>query len=77
MTSTRKLRLGPLPNADTVKITFLCPIELKDDLERYAALHSQAYGLKVDAIVLIPHMLQAFVRKDRTFNRIRREGIRP
>ncbi|MET3518106.1 hypothetical protein ABIC63_005916 [Pseudacidovorax sp. 1753] len=72
MTSARKLRLGPLPKADSVKVTFPCPTELKDDLERYAALHSQTYGEKVDAIALIPHMLDAFISRDRTFNRIRR-----
>ncbi|MBP6892950.1 MAG: DUF2274 domain-containing protein [Pseudacidovorax sp.] len=71
MTSARKLRLGPLPKADSVKVMFLCPTELKDDLERYAALHSQTYGEKVDATALIPHMLQAFINRDRVFKRTR------
>lgn len=72
MTSTRKLRLGPLPKADSVKVTFLCPVKLKDHLERYATLHSQIYGEKVDAMALIPHILDAFISRDRTFNRMRR-----
>lgn len=69
MTSTRKLRLGPLPKAESVKFTFLCPVELKDDLERYAALHSRVYGDAADAAALVPHMLEAFMRRDRVFKR--------
>jgi len=69
--STRKLRLGPLPKTDTVKITFTCTVVLKAELERYAAMHSQAYGETVDAVTLIPHMLEAFMERDRGF---RQEG---
>jgi Uncharacterized conserved small protein len=36
--SPRKLRLGPLPDTHTVKLTFSCPARLKADLDRYAAL---------------------------------------
>ena len=53
MSTTRKLRLGPLPKTETVKLTFTCPASLKADLERYAALHAQAYGEAVDASTLI------------------------
>lgn len=42
--STTKLRLGPLPKTENVKLTFTCPASLKADLERYAALHSKTYG---------------------------------
>lgn len=42
--STTKLRLGPLPKTENLKLTFTCPASLKADLERYAALHSQTYG---------------------------------
>lgn len=70
MTSVRKLRLGPLPKSDSVKVTFLCPVELKDHLESYAALHSQTYGEKVDVMALIPHMLHAFISRDRLFKRV-------
>lgn len=59
MTSTRKLRLGPLPRNENVKLTFSCPLGLKDDLERYAQLHAQTYGEVADAAALIPHMLNA------------------
>ena len=69
MSTTRKLRLGPLPKTETVKVTFSCPAELKADLERYAALHAQAYGEAVDAATLIPHMLDAFITGDRGFRK--------
>jgi hypothetical protein len=66
---TRKLRLGPLPHMESVKLTFACPARLKTDLERYAALHAQTYGEMVDAVTLIPHMLEAFMARDRGFRR--------
>ncbi|MCW1937861.1 DUF2274 domain-containing protein [Pseudomonas sp. MDMC_285] len=59
--STTKLRLGP------PKLTFACPASLKADLDRYAAVHAQAYGEAVDAATLIPHMLEAFMAGDRGF----------
>jgi len=68
--STRKLRLGPLPKTETVKITFTCTVILKAALERYAAMHAQAYGEPVDAVTLIPHMLEAFMARDRAFKKI-------
>ncbi|TBU81442.1 DUF2274 domain-containing protein [Phytopseudomonas dryadis] len=69
MSTTRKLRLGPLPKTETVKLTFACPASLKSDLDRYAALHAQAYGEAVDATTLIPHMLDAFIAGDRGFRK--------
>src|SRR3546814_2929735 len=41
MNATKKLRLGPLPKTEHVKLTFACPVNLKADLERYADLHAQ------------------------------------
>jgi hypothetical protein len=64
-----KLRLGPLPKTENLKVTFTCPAGLKADLERYAALHAQAYGEQVDALTLIPHMLEAFMARDRVFRK--------
>ncbi|MGN7838245.1 DUF2274 domain-containing protein [Stenotrophomonas sp. 22385] len=69
MSTTKKLRLGPLPKTENVKLTFACPASLKADLDRYAALHAQAYGETVDALTLIPHMLEAFMAADRGFKR--------
>ncbi|MGQ7814506.1 DUF2274 domain-containing protein [Metapseudomonas furukawaii] len=65
MSMTRKLRLGPLPKAESIKLTFVCPSSLRDDLDRYAALHAQTYGEAVNAVTLIPHMLEAFMAGDR------------
>lgn len=67
--SPKKLRLGPLPDTQTIKLTFSCPTHLKADLDRYAALHAQTYGEPVDAVTLIPHMLDAFIARDRAFRR--------
>ena len=40
------------------------------DLKRYAALHSQTYGEEVDALTLVPYMLEAFMVRDRVFRRL-------
>lgn len=69
MSTTKKLRLGPLPSSSSVKLTFACPASLKADLDRYAQLHAQTYGEAVDAATLIPHMLEAFMAGDRGFRR--------
>ncbi|MBS0392696.1 MAG: DUF2274 domain-containing protein [Proteobacteria bacterium] len=69
MNTTRNLRLGPLPKTENIKLTFACPTGLKADLDRYAALHAQAYGEAVDAVTLIPYMLEAFMAGDRGFRR--------
>lgn len=62
-----KLRLGPLPKQQAVKMTVSLSAALKADLERYAAMHSQAYGEQVDAATLVPHMLVWFLKNDRGF----------
>jgi hypothetical protein len=69
MNATKKLRLGPLPKTESVKLTFACPASLKADLDRYAAMHGQTYGEAVDAMTLVPHMLEAFMSGDRGFKR--------
>ncbi|PLC50897.1 hypothetical protein CR159_04640 [Pollutimonas subterranea] len=68
---TTKLRLGPLPRRESVKFTISLSAQLKDELERYALAHSQLYGEKVDAVTLIPHMLERFMTSDRGFKRLR------
>lgn len=74
-TPIKKPRLGPLPKTETLKLTFACPASLKADLDRYAALHAQTYCESVDAVTLIPHMLEAFIAGDRGFNK--REASKP
>ena len=68
-TPAKKLRLGPLRKTETVKLTIACPARLKAELDRYAALHAQTYGEAVDAVTLIPHMLEAFMAGDRGFRK--------
>lgn len=67
--NANKLRLGPLPKTETVKVTIAITTALKTVLECYAALHAQTYGEPVDAATLIPHMLQAFIARDRGFKK--------
>ncbi|MDN7439407.1 DUF2274 domain-containing protein [Burkholderia cepacia] len=76
MSTTKKLRLGPLPKTESIRLTFSCPANLKADLDRYAALYAQTYGEAVDATTLIPHMLEAFIAGDRGFKRGRGEDGR-
>ncbi|MGJ7536943.1 MULTISPECIES: DUF2274 domain-containing protein [unclassified Variovorax] len=69
--SAIKLRLGPLPKATTVKLTVTMPTDLKAMLDRYAVQHSLTYGEQVDAASLVPHMLEAFMARDRAFRSMR------
>lgn len=72
--STNKLRLGPLPKAEIIKLTVSLSADLKQRLERYAQLHSQVHGESVDAAALIPHMLDAFIARDREFLKLSRKS---
>lgn len=72
--STAKLRLGPLPKSEPVKLIVTLSAELKATLDRYAALHAQTYGERVDAVGLVPHMLEAFMARDRVFRSARRQA---
>ncbi len=72
-----KLRLGPLPSTDTVKLTITVPVGLKAQLDRYAALHSETWGETVLSADLIPHMLTQFILRDKAFKAVmRRERSR-
>ena len=44
-------------------------VVLKTELERYAALHAQTYGEPIEVATLIPHMLEAFMARDRGFRK--------
>lgn len=73
-----KLRLGPLPRTESTKLTISVSSDLKAVLDDYAAEHSRLHGEVVDASILIPHMLQAFVARDRGFNALRsRRSTKP
>lgn len=66
---TEKLRLGPLPKAETVRLTVVLPAAVKADLDCYAKLYASTYGEQVDAAALLPHMLATFMDRDRAFRR--------
>ncbi len=70
-----KLKLGPLPNAETIKMTIHFSGELKAKLEQYAQLHSEVFGQRVDAAALIPLMLQTFMDRDRGFRALQKRGM--
>jgi hypothetical protein len=71
-----KLRLGPLPKTEIVKVTVAVSVRLKADLDHYATLHSEVHGEAVDAAAIIPHMLESFVAKDRAYQRMRKRDSR-
>ena len=75
--TTEKLKLGPLPRSEIVKLTIGTPVELKGTLDRYAVAHSRIHGDSVDAVALIPHMLAAFIARDRRFKKQYGRWIRP
>ena len=66
-----QLRLGPLPRTEVVKLTISVPVELKAMLDQYADLHAKAWSEPVDVLALIPHMLTAFMERDRGFKTLR------
>lgn len=66
-----KLRPGSLPRTETIKLTITLSIELKASFDRYADLHAQAWSEPVDALALVPHMLAAFMERDRCFKALR------
>lgn len=55
------LRLGPLPKVRYIRKTVLLPEPLAEELAEYAAEHSRLHE-PVEATVLIPHMLENFLR---------------
>lgn len=68
-----KLRLGPLPAAKPVRLTIAVSVELKEELDDYARLHTDLHGQRVTPETLIPVMLQTFMANDRGFQQARRE----
>lgn len=62
-----KLRLGPLPKTESVRLTITLPARVKLDLDRYADLYAREYGAPIDTVALVPHMLATFMERDRAF----------
>ena len=72
---TAKLRLGPIPKNDTVKLTITLQAALKADLDRYAELHTQTWGQPTDVATLIPHIVEAFISRDRGFRKAKASSV--
>lgn len=70
----KTLKLGPLPKIEMTRLAVMLPVPLKTDLERYAELHGELWGDRLDITVLIPHILATFLTKDREFQRLRKAG---
>jgi len=68
-----RLSLGALPRPESVKLTITVPVELKTQLVAYAEVYSQMHG-PVEAVALIPHMLAAFIARDRGFKALSRSS---
>jgi hypothetical protein len=55
-----------------VKLTISVSAELKAQLDAYAEVHGRLHQAPVDAVALIPHMLAAFMTRDRAFKAMAR-----
>lgn len=64
---TNRLSLGALPRSEAAKLTITLSAELKSQLDAYAEVHGRVHQVPVDAVALIPHMLAAFIARDRGF----------
>lgn len=64
---TNRLSLGPIPKLDAVKLTITLPAELKAQLDAYAEIYARVHQAPTDVIALVPHMLAAFIARDRAF----------
>lgn len=69
-----KLRLGPLPRNETVRLTIALPAQVKADLDRYAELYRISYGEDVEVGALATQMIIAFMDRDRGFRRALHEA---
>jgi hypothetical protein len=72
-----KLRLGPIPKTETVKLTIALSTTLKTSLDRYAELHAQVWGQPISVAALIPFMLETFIARDRGFRKAGAVAVPP
>jgi len=66
------LKLGKLPDRKTTKITFIANAELNKLLADYASAYEAEYDQQASVTDLIPHMLEAFIKTDRGFQKTSR-----
>ncbi|MBU6445552.1 MAG: DUF2274 domain-containing protein [Alphaproteobacteria bacterium] len=71
----KDLKLGPLPKAETSKLTITLSKPLRDALELYVSDYASAYE-PTELSELVPHMLEAFLRSDRAFMKRHAESVR-
>jgi hypothetical protein len=64
-----KLKLGKLPSNVTVRMTVVVPEILKQQLDRYAKLHSRTWGQNLSTEQLVSAILCQFLASDATFQR--------
>jgi len=69
-----RLSLGPLPASSPVKLTITLSADLKAQLDAYAQMHARVHQVPVDAVALVPHMLAAFIARDRGFRALQRNA---
>ena len=67
------LKLGPLPDRVSSKLTITLTSDLKKALEDYATLYARSYGTEEQVSNLVPYMLEAFLKADHSFRQGRKE----
>jgi hypothetical protein len=68
-----ELKLGKLPDRQSVKIAFKASPELAQLLEDYVLAYRDAYGEEEPIEELVPFILTAFLRSDRSFAKARKD----
>jgi len=63
------LKLSKLPDRKTTKITFTASAELSKLLADYVSAYEAEYAQQASITDLIPHMLEAFIKTDRGFQK--------
>ena len=66
------LRLDKLPDRTPVRMSIAVDPDLAVALTDYAEIYRKAYGVEEKAEVLIPAMLEHFLRQDAGFKRARK-----
>ena len=67
------LKLGPLPDRVSSKLTITLLPDLKKALDDYATLYTRSYGTEEQVADLVPYMLEAFLKADHSFRQGRKE----
>ncbi len=71
-----ELKLSPLPKHEMSRMSVTLPKSLADALNLYVADFNALYHEEADLASLIPHMLESFLRSDKTFMKRHAASIR-